>query len=156
MKYKPLLLLFMVLIVCICLLLFLKKVKKNKIKDISHFSFDYSVGNYSDANVSYSLNCTDICVATIKMEGIKLENASKYKVDLEFVKGLESILKKYDVASWDGFNKSNKNVLDGNSFSLYIKMNSGNSISASGYMKWPNNYKKFKNEVDIYFTKLKN
>ena len=155
MKGKVLLILiFSVLCVFFCLLFIFKSFKKVEIKDLKHFSFGYSVGNYSDANISYTLECSDSCVAIVKKEGVKEEDASKIEVDSGFVKGLEDILRKYDVESWDGFSKSDKRVLDGYSFSLYAKMSNGDSISASGYMKWPKNYKNVRNELNKYFEKL--
>ena len=157
MKGKIILVVFLVFaVICIgfCLLFIIKSLKKVEIKDINHFSFGYSVGNYMDANVSYTLDCADVCVATVKKEGVKEEDASKIEVKSDFVKGLEDILKKYDVASWDGFSKSDKRVFDGYSFSLYTKMSNGDSISARGYMKWPKNYKEVRTDLNKYFEEL--
>ena len=157
MKGKMLLITMIVLIVlCIivCLLFIFKSFRKVEIKDITLFSFGYSVGNYMDANVSYSLECSKTCIATVKKEGVKDEDANKIEVDSYFIEGLEDILKKYDVASWNGFSKNDNRVLDGYSFSLYIKMSSGDSISASGYMKWPKNYKEVRTELNQYFGDL--
>ena len=60
------------------------------------------------------------------------------------------ILKKYGVGSWNGFNKRNKHVLDGNSFSLSVCMGE-EEIDASGYMRWPKNYADFTNAVRQLF-----
>ena len=86
-------------------------------------------------------------IAQVKLYGIAEEDAIKYKVPENFEQELEKLLKEYSVNKWDGFKKSDKRVLDGNSFDLYVKMEEDNRIDASGYMVWPNNYKEFKEKV---------
>ena len=54
----------------------------------------------------------------------------------------------------NGFNKSDRYVLDGNSFSLSISMNNDEYVSASGYMKWPKNYKEVKEELITFFSTI--
>ena len=60
---------------------------------------------------------------------------------------------KYNVNKWDGFNKSDKNVLDGNSFSFSYSNTDNKSIEAHGYMKWPNNYREFRDEIKALYEK---
>ncbi|MBP5242600.1 MAG: hypothetical protein J6Z36_02795, partial [Clostridia bacterium] len=52
-------------------------------------------------------------------------------IQIAAVPGLtfKTVLNKYNVYSWDGFDKTNKNVLDGNSFSFSVNMNNGDDIS---------------------------
>ena len=90
-------------------------------------------------------------IAQVKLYGISEENATKFEVPVIFEHELENLLKEYRVNKWYGFNKSDKLVLDGNSFELYVKMEENNQIDASGYMKWPKNYKEFKENVVVMF-----
>lgn len=45
-----------------------------------------------------------------------------------------------NVASWNGFDKSDKDILDGYSFCLEIQYDEGTKLRAHGYMKYPKNY----------------
>ena len=122
-----------------------------EIKSIKSFSFFYTTGYAMNADVRYEVECTEKCIAKIKLNGVEEEKAIKKEVSSSDIRILEDILNKYNVNKWDGFNKTDKNVLDGNSFSLNIVLND-KSISASGYMKWPNNYGEFKKEIDMLFA----
>ena len=101
------------------------------------------------------MECEDKCLLKFKDEGITEEEAPVYEVDNEDVKRLESILNKYNVGSWNGFSKSDHNVLDGNSFSLYLRTEDDDTVEASGYMKWPKNYEEVKEEIISFFDKYK-
>ena len=125
--------------------------KVDKISEINIFHYSYSVGNYYEARVYYELECEDKCILKIKDVGITEEDALIYDVDKEIIKKLESILNKYKVGSWNGFSKSDHNVLDGNSFSLYLRMKDDNTVEASGYMRWPKNYEEVKGELISLF-----
>jgi hypothetical protein len=57
---------------------------------------------------------------------------------------IEKKLNEYHVSRWNGFNKNNKYVLDGDSFSFTLKYNEKDEVSAHGYMMWPNNYSEVK------------
>lgn len=128
--------------------------KINNIHDIKKFHFSYTVGYHNEASIEYEVECNDKCSLKYKGEGITSENASIYEFDKDKLKELESILNKYKVGRWNGFNKSDHNVLDGNSFSLSIKMNNDESVSASGYMKWPKHYKEVKEELVTFFRTI--
>ena len=129
--------------------------KKVEIKDIKYMHFSYSVGYAMYSNVNYDLEYKNSkYIAKIKPEGIADEDAKEVEVDEKIVIKLEEILKKYDVKSWDGFDKVDKYVLDGNSFSFSLRLKDESSISASGYMKWPKNYREVRKELDDLFMNL--
>lgn len=157
MKYKIMIVIGILVLVILLFLLFnyLKK-RSVIISGVKYFNYSYTVGYHYEASVVYKfeLNNNEYSVI-IKDEGKGLEDASQYDVDKDFAKKLENILNKYKINSWDGFQKSNKNVLDGNSFDLYIKFNN-KSISASGYMKWPRDYDLFKSDINELFSELRN
>ena len=128
--------------------------KIDNIHDINTFRFSYTVGYHYEASIEYEVECNDKCSLKYKGEGITIENASIYEFDKDKVKELENILNKYKVGRWNGFNKSDRYVLDGNSFSLSISMNNDEYVSASGYMKWPKNYKEVKEELITFFSTI--
>ena len=131
--------------------------KSIKITKIIRFSFGYSVGYAMYANELFELeNKEGKYYAKVKLQGIPDEQASTVEVNEEFEQKLEEIIKQFEVKKWDGFNKSNKMVLDGNSFSLSIRMEDDNSISASGYMMYPEHYREVREELDNIFNELIN
>ena len=129
--------------------------KVDKISGIKIFHYSYSVGYHYEARIYYELECENKCTLKIKDEGITEEDAPVYEVDKEITKKLEAILNKYSVGSWNGFSKSDHNVLDGDSFSLYLRTEDDDTVEASGYMKWPKNYEEVKEEIISFFDKYK-
>lgn len=139
-----------------CFVFFKDRPKKiNKIEDIKSFHYSYTVGNYYEASVVYELECKDKCSLKIKRERVTIEDATIYEVDRELVDELEDILNKYNVGHWNGFDKNNRNVLDGNSFTLSIKMDNNEEVYARGYMKWPKNYQEVKKDIIDLFGQFK-
>ena len=130
--------------------------KKNTfIKDIKRFNFYYSTGNYIYGNISYAIELKDgKYILKIKPDGKSEEEATIIKIDDQVIEGLINILNKYNVKSWNGFKKSDPNVLDGNSFSMSITEKDDSNISASGYMMWPNNYHEVKDELNTLFNNI--
>ncbi|MBQ9314405.1 MAG: hypothetical protein IJ220_05350 [Clostridia bacterium] len=72
-------------------------------------------------------------------------------VDTMFLKELEKIIRDNHLALWNGFEQSNSNVMDGNNFTLRITYKNGQSISANGYMMYPQGYQKVETELDEFF-----
>lgn len=130
--------------------------KKIDIKNTKHFSFSYTVGNYMNGSYSYNLelDSNNKYIASYKPDGVSDENKLKKEVSKDDAILLENILKKNNIYLWNGFKKADKNVLDGRSFDLVYSDLDGNYISASGYMKYPRGYQKFKEEVHNYFLSL--
>ena len=152
MKIKIILTIIVVIILAITILSLIKK--KEPISDIESFSFSYSVGYSINAYVIYMLDHKDSKYkASIKPNEVAEEKTVEIEVDKKTVNKIENVLKKYHVENWDGFNKSNKHVLDGNSFSLNIKMKN-RQITASGYMMWTKNYAKVRQELDNIFLNM--
>ena len=104
--------------------------------------------------VRYELECKDKCLVTIKPNNLPEEEVFQTEVNNDVKHKIEKMLKKYHVEKWNNFNKHDPNVLDGNSFSIDISMKNGETISASGYMKWPENYGKVSNELDEIFMQF--
>ncbi len=56
------------------------------------------------------------------------------------VETLEKLVSDYELLSWAGFDETNSNVLDGESFSFSVSFSDGTSISASGSNSFPKGY----------------
>lgn len=158
MKKTYIILLIIIILLTISLVIILKNKKKTvEINEIKHMHFGYSTGNMINAYVSYDIDYeNNNYYATIKPNNLSEEDKLKVKISTETVDKVIEIIKKYEVQNWDGFNKNDQNVLDGNSFSLSIELTNNKSISAHGYMKWPKNYREVKEELDIIFMNIYN
>ena len=127
----------------------------SNISNIKYFYFTYSNGYAMNAYTKYQIDEKDgKYIATIKQHGEPEEDAKEVELSLEKMKELENILNKNNVSKWNGFNKTDKNVLDGDSFSFSLRMENNKGISASGYMKWPENYKNVVRELETFFGNL--
>lgn len=157
MKIKVIVTIIALLIVIGCVLL------KNKRKDIEltssnikSFYITYTNGNMANAYTRYELSNKDgIYYVKIKPHLIDEEDELEVEVKQEFVEKIILILSKYEVNTWDGFNKNDNNVLDGDSFSFSILFND-KSIHANGYMKWPNHFHDVVNEISPLFMNIYN
>ena len=156
-KIFVLILIGVVLLATVIVLCIVFRPKKVKISDIKNFHFSYTSGYAMYSYTTYDLDYKgNKYIASIKPNGIADDEKREIEVDEKFVNDLKNILSKYDVGSWDGFKKSDKYVLDGDSFSLSVYFEDKTSISASGYMIWPKNYSNVRNEIDNLFMKTYN
>ena len=129
--------------------------KNIEIRDIMSFRFSYSTGYMMNASVAYTLELKDgVYTATVKPNLVPEEEASVFTVDKAFADELEEFLRSEKVSRWNGFNKSDDRVLDGNSFGLSIVTNDREIISAHGYMKYPKNYSAVRSGIESIFGKL--
>ena len=128
---------------------------KREIKDIKYFSYGTTDGMAMYDGIHFSIDYKDgKYIATIQGNGVSEEDAKKVEISKDKVKKLEDILNKYNVGSWDGFKKYDKDVLDGSSFNLSLGCFDDTSVSASGYMKWPENYREVRGELESFFNSL--
>ena len=129
--------------------------KRPEITGVSRLSFGYSVGNYMYGSVNYELNEKDgVYTATIKQNEVPEEGALVVEVDADFAERVAALLRENEVGKWNGFSKSDKNVLDGDSFHLYLTTTEGETVSASGYMMWPTHYGKVCGGLDGLFGEV--
>lgn len=149
--------LLLVIAVVLGTVLILKKPADKELSDIESFSFYYSNGYAMNSDVRYELKKQgSTYLAIIKPYDVPEDDIISIVVDNDFVNKLYNLLKRYRVSSWNGFNKTDPDVLDGDSFSISIHDSKGNSIYASGYMMYPDNYNYVENELDYMFMKIYN
>ena len=139
--------------------IFVKKKEELKveIKDVNMFHLSYSKGYMMNANIIYRLDYdtnTKRYIVSVKPYLVPDEQKLVIKAPDGFREKIKEILIKYNVNKWNGFDKTDKDVLDGDSFSLYVKMDEEQKIDASGYMQWPENYKDVISEFDTLFMGL--
>ena len=134
--------LFLLLITILVVLVFVlpKVIEGKKIENIKHLYFTYTSGYDMNSYATYTLDCTDECILKAKQLGVPDEEIIEVEIPKEKVEEIANKLNEYHVSRWNGFSKSDKYVLDGDSFSFNLDYNDNDKISAHGYMMWPNNY----------------
>ena len=154
MKSKYIILILLVVLIGISFLLeiFRDKVEDYDVESITSMNFFYTNGYDMNADVRYKIDCKEICIATIKP--YHEEDSIEIEITNDVVDKLIKVFNKYEVAKWNKFNETDKNVLDGDSFSLSVTYNNNKYIKASGYMMFPENYGKVSEELDNIFNKL--
>ena len=150
MKFKYLIIAFVIIVALLLIYVFLIK-KTVMPTNLKSMHIGYTKGWSINSNVSYDLNCIDNCIVKIKPYGEEEEKTIVVSSDVK--DKIETVLLKYHVEKWDDFHKVDKYVLDGDSFSFNAKFENM-EISASGYMKWPNNYREVIEELDAIFMDL--
>ena len=121
--------------------------------DIISFSFTHT-GMSTEECFSYSAEQTD--------DGIRLYTEELFSgglivdmiVDEPVLEKLGEIVGKYRLDLWDGFDKTNKRVMDGNSFTLSVTLTDGKTISAHGSNRFPDGYDEAKQEICALFEDL--
>lgn len=151
MKIKPIIIgiiiLLVIYIAVVIISVFFKKEKK--IEKITCLRFTYSTGYHINAYVIYEINIVDgKYIASVKPTDLDDELKKDYELSKEDVKEIMNKLNEYNVLDWNGFRKVDKNVLDGNSFSIFLRNGDEELVSASGYMMWPKNYREVRNYLD--------
>lgn len=125
------------------------------IYQINKLKYSYTNGYGINDNISYEIDCEDNCILTVKGYGLNEDELLNINLTNKDMDKFETILNKNHVLSWKGFSKSDKNVLDGDSFSFSLRYNDDEKLSASGYMMYPDYYNKFQKEFEEYVSSLK-
>ena len=134
--------LFVLLITVLIVLVFVlpSVFEGKKIENIKHMYFTYTSGYAMNSYATYTLDCNDKCILKVKQLGVPEEETKETEIPKEKLEEIANKLTEYNVSRWNGFRKSDKYVLDGDSFSFNLDYNDNDEIRASGYMMWPNNY----------------
>ena len=127
------------------------------VKKIKSFYMTYSNGYAMNSYTRYRLFLKDEkYFVEIKPYDTPEEELLEKEVDIIVANKIIEILKKYKVNKWNGFDKTDQNVLDGDSFSLSIVLDEDKFISAHGYMMWPDNYRNVEVEISSVFMEIYN
>ncbi len=131
--------------------------QKINMSSFTGFHLSNSDGSYMNAGYSYDAELEDGKVlVTVRLDGMPQEEADERKIetDISFMKKLEELSESYGIKKWNGFSRSDQNVLDGYGFGLTVIMDNGEILSAHGYMAWPDNYREYSSEVRAHFMQL--
>ena len=151
---KSIIIIGIILLIGIGVIMMVLLKPKKEINSIKSLEYRESDGRSMYGALEYTYHCGKDCTLTTKPKGVKDEDALKVEVTKEEQEELLELVKKYKVASWDGFKGSDKYVLDGSSFTLSIKTKDDVTIYASGYMKYPRNFHNFMKELEELFARI--
>ncbi len=112
-------------------------------------------GTYMGAGFDYDYEYKDgKHTITVRVDGVVEEDALTIDVDEAFAQQLEDVIEQYRLKKWDGYNKSDKNVLDGSGFGFSVRFDDGTSICASGYESYPKGYAEVSGTLGGLFVPL--
>ena len=128
--------------------------KKKEINSIKELEYSASDGRTINAGIHFILKCDDKCILYSKYEECPEDEKIEVEVDKKYIDSLVDLFNKYNVSKWDGFNKSDKYVLDGTSYSFKVVTKDDVKVYASGYMKYPKNYREVINKMIEIFDEI--
>lgn len=118
-----------------------------KVKYLS-YSYHGSIGGGSHTITVEKTN--DTTPATITLDYMDHRDYGKLtgKVSDAFMDSINALCEKYQIHKWDGFDKINREVLDGYGFSLSAKYENNKHINAHGSNSFPAGYHQFSSELE--------
>lgn len=124
---------------------------ERRYEDAQIVSIQYSYGSYNGGYYDFSVYQSNdkIMFSAFGKNGVEL--SWEHEVGAAIFSDFQQIIEDNKVVKWDGFRKSNRDILDGYSFSLNIEYNNHESIQAYGYEKYPKHYNEVSSVLQEYF-----
>lgn len=112
---------------------------KTKYQDVETEVTELKITQYSDTpSVTYVFSRNEEG-SFFKVDRYK-ENNALSKISEDTYNRINEWVDTYNIRSWDGFNKSRKDVLDGGGFRIEITLATGETITAHGDNAYPKGY----------------
>ena len=127
--------------------------ERAKINNSAIVSFGYRYnGSIGGNSYSYEIDArkTPAVLKTEHMIYPEYGELTK-EIDAAFVNKLEELYKDCRLAAWNGFNKYNPHICDGDGFSLSIRFADGGECYAHGSNSFPRGYGEFKTKLNAIF-----
>ncbi len=120
--------------------------------DITSFNFgrDFGLGGYYHYQIRVE---DDKVIFTKEAIGMTTENIEK-EITKKDLKEIQKIINEQEIYKWNGFDKTDENVLDGSGFTLSVNYSNGENIEAHGYMRYPKNFKEASDVLLEYLETL--
>lgn len=113
---------------------------KTKYQDVKTDVVELTVYYYSDKPPVADVFIKNDEGTYFKEEAFK-ENKDLIPVSEEIFNKINEWVDEYNIRSWDGYNMTQKNVMDGGGFGLNITLATGETISANGSNAYPEGYR---------------
>jgi len=127
------------LIVCLVLNLSACTQKPGKI-DSEVTAFSYSYGSFFGGYWDYKI------VAEDNQLWLQVTGANRWDLDVsapidpKHLQEIGELIDQQKIYQWNGFDKSDSQIMDGSSFTLEVLYENGETLTAHGYMKYPAHY----------------
>ncbi len=119
---------------------------------IVSFSYHYD-GTIGGNSHNYKVDVTDSVATIMVRDMLHMDYGDMTDtVDTAFVQALEALCAKHNVKRWDGFDKYNPHVCDGDGFSLSVRYSDGKSVYAHGMNISPKGFWEFDREMHALFA----
>ena len=119
-----------------------------------YLSGSNGVEMYSGWHYSLKMNKDGSYTAEYKPSGVPDEQALTKQVDYDFAESLSQLMRDMKINRWNGYNKSDKHVMDGTGFTLDVYFTNGRELRAHGYIRTPKGYGGFLGTVEGRFNEL--
>lgn len=121
---------------------------------ITKFHYRYD-GSIAGLNYAYTLQKkSDNYLFTYENPLNPRLDGRQKEVDNEIIDKLHRLYDKYEIAEWNGFDKTGNMVVDGDSFSLEILFDNEEKLRAGGANASPKGYYDFRKDLDEVFKPI--
>lgn len=109
-------------------------------------SFYYNVSGYSPG-FYYDIHPVGDKIVMVSQDRENVEKEISVRIDNDTMEELSELCGKLDVISWDKYEESNPDILDGSGFTLRITYEDGSEVNARGDNSFPKHYQEFEKSV---------
>ena len=128
------------LFVLVIVILFITGCSKEKEFKSDIISFKYNYGSYHSGYYEYSIILEDD-KAMFRANGSNgVDLYIDKEIDKSYFEKLAKVINDNKIYKWNGFDETDKDILDGYSFELIVKYKDDSTLKAYGYMKYPDEY----------------
>lgn len=113
---------------------------KTKYQDVPTEVIELSITHYSDTPPITYIFVKEDDQYLLKIDKYEKEDSESYIIDIDIFNRVNEWVDIYNIRSWDGFDKVNKDILDGGGFRLSIQLGTGETITAHGSNEYPEEY----------------
>ena len=103
-------------------------------------SFKYNYGGYNGGYYEYSIILEDDKAMFSANGSNGVDLYIDKEIDKSYFEKLAKVINDNKIYKWNGFDETDKNILDGYSFELIVKYKDDSTLKAYGYMKYPDEY----------------
>ena len=123
--------------------------------NIQYFRLGLNHTAYKSGYLCYAKVMDDQVLVRLRYQDFQnkkgIVELKRYAPKSKFMPGLEKVVEQQKLHEWNGFKKSNPNVLDGSSFGLTIRYPQNKTVAAYGSNSFPKDFRTKGDAVLAYF-----
>lgn len=142
----------LILVLSLALCLSSCKGKEEGSMEVTEFTFSHNgMSRYDCYEFTVEKTSEGALLTMQPFGGAKI---GRTRIDAGILDRLSQLAKTHNMKAWDGFDKTNSNILDGSGFNLSVTFEDGRAISASGSNAMPKGYWEALPDIEKVFTEL--